>query len=98
MSDIKTCSKCNFENPITRYFCANCGAFLMKDAFTNQSIYEKPEFKIMRIMENLKHTPHNPIIWDDMVDLYAKKIERYKALFELPEIKEDKNSSLSKKM
>ena len=51
---------------------------------------------MMRIIENLDKMPHSRIVWNDIVDLYTKKVEKYKALMDLPELQE--NGSISEKM
>ena len=96
MSNI--CLKCNTENEKERYFCGVCGSFLQKDKFDNPKIYEKAEIKIVRILENLNHTPHSKILFDDMVDLYSAKVEKYKAMMNIPEMKEINTKELAEKM
>lgn len=80
------CPACGKEHKEMRYFCAECGAFLDENKFENKSLYELPEIKIKRILENLKYTPHSRILWNDMVDFYVRKVEVYKALTALPEM------------
>lgn len=94
----KVCSNCNQENIESRYFCEKCGNFLNKQDFENKYVYEIPEIKIRRIMENLNYTPHNSIIWNDTIDLYTKKVEKYRALFKIPEMGAETNSVLCDKM
>lgn len=86
----KICSKstCNHKNESTRYFCAKCGTFLEKDLVSDENVFNLPEMKIMRILDNLKHVPHHKIMWDDTIDLYTRKVEQFKAMRELQEIKE----------
>ena len=90
------CPKCGVSNTESHYFCKECGAFLREDLISEPEIYESAQFKIMRLIENLKNNyPHEKIIWDDTVDLYARQIERLEALTVLPEID---NRTLSDEM
>lgn len=98
MSKIKICDNCGIKNESSRYFCGKCGKLLNKDEFSNEKIYELQQVKVMRILENLQYTPHSQVVWNDTIDLYTEKVERYNALFNLPEMGADKNSDLSKKM
>ena len=82
-----TCPVCGKEQTEERYFCAECGSFLDRDSFENKELYGLAEIKVKRILENLKYTPHSKIIWSDMVDLYTRKVETYRALTMLPEMK-----------
>ena len=90
------CYKCGEINSSDRYFCKECGAVLDHTMFSDSSVYEKEEIKMMRIIENLDKTPHSRIIWNDTVDLYTRKVEKYKALMNLPELQG--NRSISEKM
>ena len=83
------CPVCGIENTSTRYFCKECGSLLNKSDFTDEKLYEKEEIKVMRIIDNLEKIPHYNISWDDRVDAYVKKVERYKAIMNLPEMKND---------
>ena len=94
----KICKKCKASNEVTRYFCKNCGSFLNIDRFSNSKVYELQETKVMRIIDNLKHTPHSTIVWNDTIDIYSKKVERFKALFNLPEMEPENNSGICDKM
>lgn len=94
----KVCPVCGKEHEEMRYFCAECGSFLDADKFENKRLYEVPQLKIKRILENLKYTPHSKILWDDTVDLYVRKVEKYKALTALPEISESADTGLPEKM
>ena len=96
MSGVKVCPSCGFRNTSKRYFCEKCGVFLDKATYSNPKIYEKEELKVARIVENLRYTPHNKIIWNDTVDLYVKKIEKLKALFSLPNM--PSNQTISNQM
>ena len=97
--EIKTCTNCNHENPNSRYFCESCGTFLDKQDYSSYpAFYEGSEMKLMRIMDNLKHTPHTPILWNDTIDLYTQKVEQFRALVNLPEIGRDYYRQLSDKM
>lgn len=89
MSQIMTCPKCGNENTSTRYFCKECGTLLNRSVFPDASVYEDAEFKVMRILENLKLTPHSSVLWNDTVDMYTRKVEKYRAIMNLPEMKSD---------
>ena len=88
----RTCPKCQHSNKESQYFCMKCGAFLRQDLIPDPNLYETEEFKIARIIENLKNNyPHEKIIWDDTADLYARQVERLQALTILPEINPEAN-------
>lgn len=89
MNQILICNDCGKENSNKRYFCEKCGKLLNTDGFSNPNIYEESEFKIKRILENINLTPHNNILFNDISDVYLKKIERYQALINLPEVNAD---------
>lgn len=89
MSQIVTCPKCGKNNTSTRYFCKECGTFLKRSVFPDASVYDDAELKVMRILENLKFTPHSRVLWNDTVDMYTRKVERYRAIMALPEMKND---------
>lgn len=84
-----TCPKCGENNINDRYFCPICGTLLQPDIFSNKSVYEEYELKIKRILENLDKTPHSKVLWNDTIDLYTKKVEKYQAFMRLPEMKMD---------
>jgi len=69
-----------------RILVVSFSTILDKEKFENKELYEVPETKIKRILENLKYTPHSKILWDDTVDRYVKKVEAYQALTALPEM------------
>ncbi len=92
------CPACGKAHKERRYFCSECGSFLDTESFENKKLCEEPEIRIKRILENLKHMPHTKILWDDMVDRYAKKVEAFKAITALPEIAESVNADLLEKM
>lgn len=89
MSQIMICLKCGKDNTSVRYFCRECGALLNRSAFSDESIYEDAELKVMRIIENLELTPHSKVLWNDTVDMYTGKVERYRAIMNLPEMETD---------
>lgn len=92
MPEKNKCQKCGVSNAESNYFCKECGAFLREDLISEPEIYESAQFKIMRLIENLKNNyPHEKIIWDDTVDLYARQIERLEGLASLLEIKSEKD-------
>ena len=86
----KLCSKCGAENQLTRYFCNSCGAFLDSNAY-NKSVYELPQMKIMRIVDNLRHMKHGQPVPDEAFEPYAEKMERLQAIFALPEFIHNKS-------
>ena len=89
MSQMIACPKCGNENTSKRFFCKVCGSLLENSDFEDASVYEEAELKILRILENLDQTPHSKILWDDTVDRYMQKVERYQAIMNLPEMKND---------
>ena len=89
MSKKLKCPKCSKENVSTRYFCKECGAILDSSMFPNENVYKEEELKITRILENIEQTPHSRILWNDTVDLYTQKVERYRAIMRLPEMHGD---------
>ena len=89
MSQIVACPKCGKDNTSTRYFCKECGALLDRSAFSDAAVYEDAELKVMRILENIELTPHSSVLWNDTVDMYTRKVERYRAIMNLPEMKSD---------
>ena len=91
------CPKCGLQNSDERNFCHKCGAFLHGDKY-DQAVYELPEVKMMRIVENLLLVPHQPIAWDDLTDMYATRIERLRALFTVPGMGAEDNSAVCDKM
>lgn len=80
------CPICGKGHKEQRYFCEECGTFLNAEMIDRKELYEIPEIKVKRILENLKYTPHSKILWDDTIDFYVKKVEAYRALTELPEL------------
>ena len=91
------CEHCRFENRDTRNFCEKCGTFLRSKNF-DKTAYELPEVKIMRVVENLLHVPHEPINWDAVIDAYSAKVERFDALFKIPGMGAENNSAVVQKM
>ena len=91
------CSKCRFENKHTRNFCEKCGAFLHAANF-DEKVYALPEVKMMRVVDNLLHVPHEPISWDDLTDAYAAKVEKLNALFKIPGMGAENNSAIVQKI
>ncbi len=88
---MKTCENCHNVNNDSSYFCHNCGSLL---GFNGEykDVYSLSEFKIARILDNLRsNVPHTKILLDDTVDLYTRKIEKCRALLNLPEMHADRN-------
>lgn len=93
------CPKCQTENISERYFCEACGSFLRQDMVPSEKLYSLPQIKMIRIIDNLKnHVPHMKIVWDDMVDSYAEKVEKYRSIMELPEMQVKGNDDLGNQM
>lgn len=96
---IVICPFCKAEISESSYFCHSCGKFIKGEIFENADFYSSYEVKIMRILENLPKVPHAPIIWDDTIDIYAKKVERLKAMFDLKDLNvKSLNSDLTEKI
>lgn len=89
MSQLVTCPKCGKKNEENRYFCKECGALISTSSFSNQNVYSDSELKVMRILENIDKTPHSTVLWNDTIDMYTRKVEKFKALMNLPEMKND---------
>lgn len=70
MSQVRTCPKCGTEHAENRYFCKKCGALLEPDRFSSEAVYEEAELKVMRILENLQHTPHSSILMPSAAYIY----------------------------
>ncbi len=88
--NVKICPKCSADNEGTRYFCKSCGAFLDTSDF-DYSVYELPQLKIMRIVDNLRHMQLGEEVPDSAFASHAERVERLQALFNLPEFAENKN-------
>ena len=87
------CGHCRFENQDTRNFCEKCGTFLRTKNF-DKTAYELPEVKMMRVVDNLLHIPHEPINWDKLIDAYSAKVERLDALFRIPGMGAENNAAV----
>lgn len=85
----KVCPKCGVENELTRYFCESCGAFLEGKEY-DTSLYEFPQMKVMRIVDNLRHMSAGQPVPDEAFEPYAEKMERLQAIFSLPEFVHNK--------
>lgn len=92
------CKKCGTENDNGRYFCSKCGEYLFANNLKNKNITELPVFKLKRIMENLQYTPHVPILWNDTIDYYTKKVERFKAIYNIKDLNNNPKSAVVEKM
>ena len=91
------CGHCHAENAPDKHFCVKCGAFLHPNEFA-QEVFELPELKMMRVVDNLITLPHQPINWDDLTDTWARKVERFKALHNIPELGKDTNADAGVKL
>lgn len=96
---MKICERCQRENDDNVYFCRNCGFLLGSGEIKNKDVYVMDEFKIGRILDNLRsNVPHTKIVWDDTVDLYTCKVEKCRALIGIPETGTGNNSDIADKM
>lgn len=97
---MKICEKCQSENNDNSYFCRECGCLLGLGEIKNKDVYAMSEFKISRILDNLRqnNVPHTKILWDDTVDLYIRKVEKCQALTDKRIVGEVYNANISKKM
>ena len=91
------CSKCHTENKSTRHFCEKCGAFLHPNDY-DEKVYALPEMKMMRVVDNLLNMPHRKVNWSAVADAYAYKVEKFKALFNIPGMGAENNSAVVEKM
>ena len=87
--DKKVCAKCGAENAATRYFCGMCGSFLNMDNY-EESHYLAHQLKLVRIADNLRHMSLKESIPDELYEHYAEKMERYEAIYNLPEFPRNK--------
>lgn len=103
---VQVCPQCGYKNVSRidkfnkgeRYFCAACGSFLNRDKLTDVSVAKLPEFKLLRILENMQYIPHSRILWNEVIDQYVAKVEKYKALYEIDDLKSDHRQDVSGKM
>ena len=91
------CSVCGSENDTSNYYCNSCGVFLQKDRFEGREIAGNTEIRMKRIIENLLENPHYPIIWNETIDAYTRKVERIQSLIRIKEMRV-KNGELSGKI
>lgn len=81
------CPQCHTKNSPNRYFCRKCGTLLdSKLSGDAIKVCENEIWKLARIAENISQVPHSDIVWDDTVDLYARKIEQLRELFRFHEL------------
>lgn len=92
------CKSCDMKNDTTWYFCRKCGTFLLAEDFEDKKCLLEPEEKVKRIIENLKHNPHYKIVWDDTVDLYTKKVEKFKSILQIKDLGVDEDFPLYDKI
>lgn len=96
---MKICEQCQKENDDNVYFCRKCGSLLGSGEVKNKDVYAMDEFKIGRILDNLRsNVPHTKIVWDDTVDLYTRKVEKCRALIGIPETGAGNNTDIADKM
>ena len=93
--DKKVCPNCGSENKLSRYFCTNCGAFLEVEKYEEKN-YLQHQLKFMRIVDNLRHMRLTENVPDELYAHYAEKMERYDAIYNLPEF--PLNKQLSEKI
>lgn len=78
-----TCSVCGCQNDTKRYFCGECGALLHD---SDRAAASEEELKLMRVIANLKVNPHTDILWNDTVDVYARRVERIQSLIKVKDM------------
>ena len=106
MTNIKECPVCGYKNIIQtdrlskgeRYFCTECEAFLKRESLTNLNVTKILELKLAHIIENIKHVPHNKILWNEKIDKYVANTEKYLALYEMDDIKNDYRKDIADKL
>ena len=81
-----TCRACGSQNDSKKFFCSECGRFLLADNFTDAKVSSVAELKLSRIAENLKENPHTDILWNDTIDSYTRKVERIQSLLRIKDI------------
>lgn len=92
------CQNCGRENNNTLYFCEYCGKFIRKNELKHPEIASRAEYKLLRIMDNIQNVPHNPIIWNDVIDQYTKKVEVLKALYNIDDLHNQEVTGITEKM
>lgn len=85
MSKLK-CEKCGREHTDASYYCTGCGAFLAQNRFETEGVTDETERKIRRILHNLQKSPHYPIVWNETVDAYTRKVERMQSLLRIAQM------------
>jgi GTPase SAR1 family protein len=85
-----TCPNCKSPNKEDSFFCENCGEFLLADKYEKSS-YDKSQFKLMRIIENLRKFKPSITVLDEAFAYQSQKMEQLKALYNLPEFSDNKN-------
>ena len=98
MGEYTNCPNCQAENSTERYFCRQCGTFLAQEFFGDKERYKDSEKKVMRILENLKKVPHKKIVWNDTIDLYTEKVEKYRQIMKLPELAKGQSDDFAEEM
>ena len=92
------CNNCEKTNDNEKYYCQYCGEYLNNVELKYKEVTKPYEFKLKRILENLQYTPHNPILWNDIVDVYTKNIEKYKAIYNIEDLHNSSKSLVVDKM
>ena len=92
------CEKCGSKNGGDRTFCEKCGTILGNDDFENPDLLKSEEFKIKRIKQNILSTPHKSVLWNDIIDLYVKKVEQYKAFYNVEDLENSSKATTIEKM
>ena len=85
-----TCPNCKSPNKEDSFFCENCGEFLLADKYEKSS-YDKSQFKLMRIIENLRKFKPSITVLDEAFAYQSQKMEQLKALYNLPEFSDNKD-------
>lgn len=94
----KICRRCGADTLTNRFFCPCCGGLLNTKDFDDPDIGEMGEFKVSRIRSNIDKVPHMTIEWDETIDLYAKKMETFKALMRIDDLSSNADSTLIERM
>lgn len=84
--DYNNCPFCDTKIDSKRYFCPNCGRFLLTGDIAGRDIVSESELKLSRIALNLKENPHTDILWNETIDAYTRKVERVQSLLRLNDL------------
>ena len=68
-----TCPNCKSPIKEDSFFCENCGEFLLADKYEKSS-YDKSQFKLMRIIENLRKFKPSITVLDEAFAYQSQKM------------------------